>query len=311
MKKLFAFLFAVLLVFGSLAIPAAAVTIPSRPGNQYVLDSAGVLSSEAEQSIISINQTLFNQTGAEIVVVAVDFISGDDIADYANELFDQWGIGSSQRNNGLLLVLAIAEEDYYALPGYGINNLFSGQVLKGMLQDELEEDFDAENYEAGVLKFVNSANAKLTDYYKTHTDEYSNQEAAFETGGARQNIVSRLLNLLKPVIWLIVVVLVLVILFGSFSRGGRGGGFGGGGYGGRGGFWQGMFLGNMLGGRRRGRWGPPGGGFGGFPGGGRSGGFGGFTGGGRSGGGGAGRGGFGGGGFSGGGRSGGGGVGRR
>ena len=96
-----------------LAAPALAV-VPDRPENQYVLDQAGVLSEETEQEIISQNQKLFQETGAQIVVVAVDFLDGEEIDDYAYSLFNTWGIGSVERNNGLLLLMAIAEDNYFA-----------------------------------------------------------------------------------------------------------------------------------------------------------------------------------------------------
>ena len=118
------FFLALMMAF-CLAVPALAA-YPDRPENQYVLDEAGVLSEEIEQEIISQNQTLFQEEGAQIVVAAVDFLDGEDIADYAYSLFNIWGIGSQERNNGLLLLLAIGEDNYYAMAGYGIEDYFDG-----------------------------------------------------------------------------------------------------------------------------------------------------------------------------------------
>ena len=78
-------LFLALMMAFCLAVPALAA-YPDRPENQYVLDEAGVLSEETEQEIISQNQTLFQEEGAQIVVAAVDFLDGEDIADYAEAL---------------------------------------------------------------------------------------------------------------------------------------------------------------------------------------------------------------------------------
>ena len=110
------------LIFSIAMAPGALAAVPDRPENQYVLDSAGVLSSSTERRIISENQELFEDCGAEIVIVAVDFLGGESIEDYAYRLFNSWGIGSTERNNGLLLVLAIGEENYYAQAGYGIDD---------------------------------------------------------------------------------------------------------------------------------------------------------------------------------------------
>ena len=126
-KKALSLLLALALAF-CLAVPALAA-YPDRPENQYVLDEADVLSEETEQEIIAENQDLFQETGAQIVVVAVDFLDGEDIDDYAYSLFNIWGIGSQERNNGLLLLLAIGEENYYAQAGYGIEDYFDGAKL--------------------------------------------------------------------------------------------------------------------------------------------------------------------------------------
>ena len=140
-KKLLPAALALLLAL-ALALPALAA-YPERPENQYVLDEAGVLSTATEQTIVQENQELFQETGAQIVVVAVDFLDGVEIDDYAYSLFNLWGIGSQERNNGLLLLLAIGEDNYYAQAGYGVEDYFDGSRLQGMLDEYLEPDFAA------------------------------------------------------------------------------------------------------------------------------------------------------------------------
>ena len=315
-------LFLALMMAFCLAVPALAA-YPDRPENQYVLDEAGVLSEETEQEIISQNQTLFQEEGAEIVVAAVDFLDGEDIADYAYSLFNIWGIGSQERNNGLLLLLAIGEDNYYAMAGYGIEDYFDGAKLQGMLNEYLEPDFAAQDYDAGVEKFFQAALSEMESYYANYTDEYTDSQGtpvyeedydSYEPGlGQRFGSFFSSLRIWAAGVVVIVLVflLIAVILRGMGGGGPRSGGGGGGG------FWSGLFLGNMMGRTYRRGWRPPPpppGGFG--PrgprpprGGGGFGGFGGFRGGGSGGFGGAGRG--GGGGFHGGGGSRGGGAGRR
>lgn len=294
-----------------LAVPALAISIPQRPENQYVLDEAGVLSEETEQEIIDTNNTLFEETGAQVVVVAVDFLGGEDIEDYAYTLFNSWGIGSEERNNGLLLLLAIGEDNYYAMSGYGLEDYFDGAKLKGMLNDYLEEDFAARDYDAGVEKFFSQAVSQVKTYYANYTDEYTpgetdpdydyDDDGQYEPsfGERTGRFFRNLLSVVGRVVGVVIVVAVLVMFFRGISGGGGGG------------FWTGLFLGNLMNRGRRG-WPPPrgprppfgggprppfgGGGFGGGGGfhsgghGGFGGGGGGFHGGGGSHGGGAGRG---------------------
>lgn len=315
-------------LFAAVSVQALAA-IPQRPENKYVLDSAGVLSDSTERKIIRENQELFNETGAEIVIVAVDFLGGQEIDDYANDLFNDWGIGSSERNNGILLVLAIGEDNYYATSGYGLEDTFDGAKFRELLDDYLEEDFAAARYDEGVGKFFDEVLAEVESYYEHYEDGYTQADEGdyndtyYSEGSSPsrwRNFMGVVSGLARAVILLVIIIVVVRLLSGR-GRGGRGGPpYGGGGGGGN--FWTGLMLGNMMGRSRRRAWGappppPPPGGFGGpRPGGNRPGGgfggFGGFSGGGRSGGFGAGRsGGFGGGGFTGGGGSHGGGAGRR
>ncbi len=307
------------------AAPAALAAVPDRPENKYVLDSAGVLPEKLEKRIIAENQELFEDWGAEIVIAAVDFLGGEDIEDYTYSMFNIWGVGSQERNNGILLVLAIGEENYYVQAGYGIDDYFDGAMLDGILTEYLEPDFAREDYEAGVQKTFDALLEEMRSYYESgpgrddplpdygYSDDYWEEDRGFSGGWG----VFRTVKTIAFAMIRVVVIVVIILFIFSLFRGPRGGNGPGGG--GGGGFWRGMWLGSMMGGRRRTYWGAPPppppppfrgprpGGFGGGFGGGHRGGF---SGGGRSHGGGAGRGFGGGGGFHGGGGSHGGGAGR-
>lgn len=321
--RLLAALLLCCLVTAGPSLPALAVT----DDFQYVLDSAGVLSNETEQEIVRRNKTLFEDTGAQIAVAAVDFLDGKDIEDYTYDLFNTWGVGSQERDNGFLLVLAIAEENYYLQSGAGVDDAFDGATLQVLLDQYLEPDFAAEDYDAGALKLFDALYQEVEQYYRGYTDEYTggftsgydyDYDYDYDDSPSFLERVASFFGRIMGYVIAVVAVLFIVMILAAIFKGGRGGRPPRGG-GGGGGFWSGLFVGHLLGNSRRRRnvWGappppppptprPPRGGFGGFGGfGGRPGGF---TGGGRSGG-------FGGGrrsgGFHGGGRSHGGGAGRR
>ena len=150
LKKTGAVLLTVL-VLVLMAVPAFAVALPDAPTG-YVYDGANVLSSSTESYIERTGSALAEACGAEVVVATVDFTDGEDIADYAYDLFNKWGIGDKKANNGLLILLSIGAEDYYAEPGVGLTDVFTGGVLDAMLYDYLEGDFAAKEYDSGVKK---------------------------------------------------------------------------------------------------------------------------------------------------------------
>lgn len=163
LKKTGAVLLTVL-VLVLMAVPAFAVALPDAPTG-YVYDGANVLSSSTESYIERTGSALAEACGAEVVVATVDFTDGEDIADYAYDLFNKWGIGDKKANNGLLILLSIGAEDYYAEPGVGLTDVFTGGVLDAMLYDYLEGDFAAKEYDSGVKKVYARAVEILEDHY--------------------------------------------------------------------------------------------------------------------------------------------------
>lgn len=273
--KMTAALLAAALMIWVLPLTALA-RVPDRPGNMYVLDSAGVLSEDTERRIIAENDELFEECGGEIVIVAVDFLGGESIEDYTYDLFESWEIGSVERNNGILLVLAVGEDKYFVQAGYGIDDYFDGAMLDGILDENLSQDFDAGDYEAGVEKTFDALYSELRAYYRTgpgsddpmpgYDDSDWDEDWDFSGGGLFHSLKTIAIAIVR-----VIVIAVIILFVLSLFRGPRGGGPGGGG---GGGFWRGMWLGSMMSGLRRTYGGvrpppPPPGGF-------RPGGFGGF-----------------------------------
>lgn len=144
--------------------PALAKSL-SPSSDFYYLDDANVLSEAMEGEIFFSNKLLYDACGAQIVVVTVDSTGKEAIDDYAYDLFNRWGIGDVSKNNGFLLLLAIGDEDYYALPGSGLDSRFSAGTIKSYYDKYLENDFAAGNYEAGVKKFFEAVFERIADTY--------------------------------------------------------------------------------------------------------------------------------------------------
>ena len=119
-------------LLGAALLTGGAQAVAEPPAARYVADEADVLSSETEQYIIDKNQSLFENTGGEIVVVSVDFMDGMDAADYAMAVAESWGgIGDESLNNGFLLVYAVGENKVWAMAGSGIEDALPASKIEG------------------------------------------------------------------------------------------------------------------------------------------------------------------------------------
>ena len=125
-----------------------------------------MISQDTAEYIEAMNASLFAQTGAQIAVDVVRTTGNEDIMDYAERTLNELGVGSRERENGILLVLAL-ENEYNGLPDgdYVIawgGGFTSGQQdrLEDILYSTLEDYFAARRYDDGVRYTFRS----LTDY---------------------------------------------------------------------------------------------------------------------------------------------------
>lgn len=149
LKRLSAVLLALLLTAAS-ALAAPKVVQPTE--DFYVNDSANVLSDEVEGLIVLNNDKLYAACGAQIVFVTVPTTGTASIEDYAYTLFNDWDVGSSDKNNGILLLMAIDDDDYWLMQGKGLQDYITSGDLDDMLLNDLEPDFAAKDYSAGAEK---------------------------------------------------------------------------------------------------------------------------------------------------------------
>ena len=76
----------------------------------YVSDHAQVLDGEWKERIRSVCQDLERKTGVEMVVVTVSSVKPfGSVNDYATALYEKWGIGSTQQEHGVLVLVAVQE----------------------------------------------------------------------------------------------------------------------------------------------------------------------------------------------------------
>jgi uncharacterized protein len=232
----------------------------------YVIDLANVLTPQAKAQLEALCLELEQKTGAQMAIVTVHSLDGDEAQVYANKLFKQLGVGSKKDDRGVLLLVSPDEHHYWTEVGYGlepvINDARAGDAGRTMVPYFKQGDYNA-GIQAGawqLAKYIaDDRNVTLSGQ-----PQIQRRQARRETG-------------IPFTTWLIIGFIVISILARAIGNtSGRGGGGGGG---------LSWFLLGMLansGGRSSGGgdWG--GGGFGGG-----GGGFGGF-GGGSSGGGGAG-----------------------
>ena len=279
----------------SLVFTSFAVSLPKAPADVYVLDNANVLSQSTEQYLIEKGNALFAVSGAQIVTVTVTDSGYSDMEQFAYDVFNEWGIGSSELNNGVLLAMEPSSGRIWCTVGAGLERELSSGILTEILENRVYPWYDSGDCDLAARNFFDEIYTRLENYYGVDADSWDGQTYKYSQGGSTHTVVNTVSRGLFSLIKIVGIILIFIVVY-SILKSMKGGGNGsGGGYGG-GGFRMPFFI--FTGGPRfhhhhhhrpYGGYRPPRGGFGGGHsggfGGGRGGGFGGGRGGGFGGGG--------------------------
>ena len=252
-SNVFRLLLAVSVVFSAVSLAAQRVDDLPKP-TDYVSDNAHVLSPEAIARLDQICGELdHSQANAQIAVVTVQTLDGEDAAEYSDQLETKWKMGRKGSDRGVLVLLAVGDHQRRIEVGYGLEGILPDGKL-GDIGREMVPDLRANDFDGAITLAVEEIAQVIAADAKVTLDE----EPAIEQPMRHRQ--SGGLGMIKGIIVLIVIVFFIFRVLGSWgvfglwglslmNRGGRGGGFGGGfGGGGGGGSGGGSGFGGFGGG---------------------------------------------------------------
>jgi uncharacterized protein len=271
----------------------AQLEVPKLKGR--VTDQTNLLTSAQINVIEAQLETLEKEKGSQVVLLIVESTKPETIEQYSIRVADEWKIGRSDPDDGVLLLVAKSDRKIRIEVGYGLEGAIPDAIAKRIIDNVMVPHFRDGDYFLGIEEGLEAITAliKGEELPEVSDSEYSDGNKtismmlifgsiilifavviakvilAKKYGNVKSNLV--VISLLFIVVWIIAS--LSAAIFASFFAfvflNGRGsGGRGGGHYGGYSGYGGGFGGGGFSGG---------GGGFsgggGGFGGGGASGGW--------------------------------------
>lgn len=211
----------------------------------YVNDFAGVLNATTVEKLNQLSTEVDQKAKAQIAVVTVKTLDGDTVEDFANRLFQKWGVGYKGTDRGVMLLMATDDHKYWTEVGYGLEPILPdgkvGRFGRSMIPFLRQGD-----YNHAVLQMVVQIAQVIAQDSHVALDSASNipvhtaedQDEGHLTGG-EVLFLFVLFLIAAPILFRFLGPLLLYSLFsgggGGWGGGGFGGGGGGGGFGGFGG----------------------------------------------------------------------------
>ncbi|MCM1153393.1 MAG: TPM domain-containing protein, partial [Muribaculum sp.] len=196
-----------LAVISLLVMIAQASEYPANPNEsnryEYVADPAGALSGQTVEAVNNVLEHMRRQTTVEMAVAVVPGIGDEEIQPYAVGLFEEWGLGNADNDNGVLLAIDTGGRQYFLMTGYGVEGVLPDAVCMQLLSDNLVPAWRGGDLDAGVLAAVKAV-AKIVE-------EPANAEE-LRSGNAR-NAGGRHVETLDPEVMMNFLYFVIVIAF--------------------------------------------------------------------------------------------------
>ena len=190
MKKLLIFLILILI------LNVSAQDFPTAY-DKHVNDFAKIF-NENEISALKNNLNILEQnTSAEVVIVTVETTEPLQPSQYKTELFNKWGIGNKEKDNGLLILYSVKEKRIEVETGYGLEGILPDSKLGRLLDDFYVPYRDKNQTNTGIILFTSEVSKVI------------NGEGGNETSPLNSNFN---LN------WIIILVFVLFIIFSMIRK---------------------------------------------------------------------------------------------
>jgi len=213
-----------LIVLLASVVTPGALALVSQSSEYYVTDDAGVLTEKTRQDIISANVDMEQQCqGAQIVIVTVKYLDGIPSDEYATKLFNDWGVGGSDANNGMLLLLATEELKGWLVVGAGISGAFTDKMADDYLNTYFWGEVDARNYDTAVRNICEALFSWYAGYYGVNQGNVAVAPTALPAQptygrpdvaqpGDTYNPYGRVFNFGMILFWFIFIIIIIIII---------------------------------------------------------------------------------------------------
>ena len=212
--KRFAAVFVTAAVTVCAALPVLAA--PTVDKSKAVMDTANILSADTETYVTNLSVALQQECGAQIGVYTVEYIGNNTMEGYAYEVFNAWGLGDADKDNGVLFLMAPGEDNYWITRGSGVEKQLSVSTLNSIFDSYTEDNWVKGDYDACAQQTAAALTERLCRQYGITMDVDAVGRGETGIGTAAQNDSSGMGMVL--IVFAILLVILLIIWLSTSKR---------------------------------------------------------------------------------------------
>ena len=164
-------------------LAVSAEPIKTLKARGYVNDFAGVLDAESVRTMERICGQLDQKSKAQIAVVTVKSLDGMSIEKYSHDLFNQWGVGPKESNEGVMILIAMKEARWRIQTGRGLTSVVTNAEAQKIGNGALPL-LEAEKYGQALAKMTRLVAEDVAYYEDVTLDPAPNANAPLPLAAA-------------------------------------------------------------------------------------------------------------------------------
>ena len=211
-KKVYLYVFSLILLLFTNNLYVLAESIPNPNSDFYIYDEVGIIDKSVADYMIKTNESLYLKTGAQVVVSVVNSLDDIDIREYANLLFEKWGIGSKEYDNGVLMLVSPEDREIWIEVGYGLEGALPDGKVGRIIDNGIIPSFRDESYTEGVLNGFNAIIDEIEKEYNINLEREKLDEELYYYNIDEDSSVS----VLDKFGVLAIVIFIIIFLFIDF-----------------------------------------------------------------------------------------------
>jgi uncharacterized protein len=135
---------------------AQAQDLPPKP-DHYITDQASVLD---DATILKVDAELkqFEKETTNQIVVAVypSLPEGAELAQYATNTYNAWGVGQKGKDNGAILFVFVKSHKMFICTGRGLEGVLTDATCKNIIDEEIAPRFKGGDFAGGIQAGVDA-----------------------------------------------------------------------------------------------------------------------------------------------------------
>ncbi|MBS1682335.1 MAG: TPM domain-containing protein [Bacteroidetes bacterium] len=124
--------------------------------NQRVHDDAHVLQQATVDQLEKTLKAYEDSTSNQIAILLVQSLDGEVLEDYSLRVAEKWKLGQKEKDNGVLLLIAVDDHKMRIEVGQGLEGVLTDAQSNRIIRNEIAPEFRRGDYDAGINNGVSA-----------------------------------------------------------------------------------------------------------------------------------------------------------